>query len=133
MRHLRAALPDSLYAELRGSSDSETLFLLALAAMWEGDTMTEALLATARIVRERTGDAEAQLNLLMTDGHRLCAVRSSTVAETNSLYVAEGAPFAPRGVVLASEAPEAGPAWEPVTAHSWIEIGADGSVTIGSI
>src|SRR6056297_3778158 len=32
MRALRAGLPDELYARLLGSSDSETLFLLALAA-----------------------------------------------------------------------------------------------------
>lgn len=128
MRALRAGLPDSLYAELRGSSDSETLFLVALAVMGAGGTMTEALLETARTVHERVGDAEAQLNMVMTDGHRISAIRHSTVLQTNSLYVAEHPPFAPGGVVLVSEAPEVGPVWRPVASHSWIEIDGDGTV-----
>ena len=89
---------------------------------------TEALAATARRVKERVGEAEAQLNMVLTDGETLSAVRSSTVLLTNSLYLAEHPPFADGGVLLASEAPDPGAVWSPVDGHSWIEIDADGSV-----
>lgn len=129
MRELRSSLPDELYAALRGSSDSETLFLLTVAKLEEGASMVEAMSATAELVMERVGrKEEAQLNMVMADGERLAAVRTGTRLETNSLYVAVRPPFAPDGVVLASEAPEAGAAWSPVDGHSWIEVEADGTV-----
>lgn len=128
MRALRGQLPDALYAALRGSSDSETLFLLTVAHLLEGATMVEALTSTVRSVVERVGKAEAQLNMVMANGAALAAVRTGTVLVTNSLYVAEHPPFAPEGVVLASEAPETGAVWSPVDGHSWIQIDADGSV-----
>ena len=125
MRALRSRLPDELYAELRGVSDSETLFLLSVAALREGASLTEALEATVRAVRERVGAAETQLNMVLSDGERIAAVRASTVLVTNSLYVAERPPFAPDGVVLASEALEPGACWAAVDGHSWVEIGPD--------
>jgi predicted glutamine amidotransferase len=128
MRALRNELPDELYAELRGSSDSETLFLLTIAAVRGGASMTEALSETARRVGERVGREEAQLNMVMTDGNGISAVRSGTTLLTNSLYLAEHPPFAPGGVVLTSEAPETGAVWAPVDGHSWIEIDTDGAI-----
>jgi len=128
MRALRADLPDDLYAELRGSSDSETLFLLTVAELRKGLSMPEALGVTARRVKAQVGREEAQLNMVLSDGEALAAVRSSTVLMTNSLYLAEHPPFADGGVVLASEAPDPGAVWCPVDGHSWIEVGADGSV-----
>ena len=125
MRALRASLPDDLYAELGGASDSETLFLLAVARIREGASMAEALAAVAQTVREHVGEAEAQLNMVLTDGNRIAAARSSTALRTNSLYVAKRPPFASAGVVLASEAPEAGAVWEAVDGHSVLEIEAD--------
>jgi ergothioneine biosynthesis protein EgtC len=128
MRALRAGLPDDLYAELRGPSDSETLFLLAVARLLEGASMVEALSETVRAVCDRVGKAAARLNMVLSDGVRIAAVRAGTELVTNSLYAAERPPFAPDGVVLASEAPEAGACWQPVDGHSWIEIGPDGEV-----
>jgi glutamine amidotransferase len=128
MRALRGRLPDELYAELRGASDSETLFLLAVAELGRGSSPVDALTAVARMVHERVGKEEAQLNMVLTDGARVTAVRSGTVLLTNSLYLARRPPFAPGGVALASEPPEPGAAWAPVDGHSWVEIEADGTV-----
>ncbi len=127
MRALRATLPDDLYAELRGASDSETLFLLTVEALRDGSTMMEALEATARLVHNRVGEEEAQLNMVLSDGDSIVAIRSSTVSMTNSLYVAKHPPFAPDGIVLASEAPEGGAVWEAVDGHSRLEIEPDGT------
>lgn len=128
MRALRRELPDELYAELRGASAAETLFLLALSRMVDGATMVEGLTHAARAVHARVGRTEAQLNMVMSDGRAVAAIRSGTVLVTNSLYLAEHPPFAPGGVVLASEAPESGAVWGAVDGHSWVEIGIDGTV-----
>jgi glutamine amidotransferase len=129
MRALRQSLPDELYAELRGSSDSETLFLLALAAVKRGATPAEALESVARAVLARVGKGgDAQLNMLLTNGESLTALRSSTVLLTNSLYVARHSPFAPGGTVIASERLGPGSAWEAVDGHHLLEITQDGSM-----
>jgi predicted glutamine amidotransferase len=128
MRALREGLPDDLYGALLGSSDSETLFLLTVAAMRDGASMADALAATARLIYQRLDGEEAQLNMLITNGRTVAAIRSGSVLITNSFYVAEHPPFAPGGVVLVSEAPEAGAVWTPIDGHSWIEVDSDGSV-----
>lgn len=133
MRALRASLPDDLYAELRGSSDSETLFLVTLAALREGTSMVDALTDTVRTVRERVADAQAQLNMVMCDGRRLAAVRTGTRPVPNSLYVGEQPAFAAGGVVLASEIPEAGGSWHAVEPHGWVRLDTSGRVEAGRL
>lgn len=133
MRALRAALPDDLYGTLTGVSDSETLFLLAVAHLKAGATLREALERTAAAVVEHVGSAEAQLTMMMTDGSRLAAVRTSNVADTNSLYSAAGSKLTPGGVVLASEPLTDSHEWTPVPSHGWIEVDTTGSLRTGTI
>lgn len=102
--------------------------MIAVAAIRDGASMSEALVRTVQIVREAVGASEAQLNMLMSDGHSLAAVQASTGLLTNSLYIGKRPPFAPDGVVLASEAPEEGAAWAPVDGHSWLEVTEDGEI-----
>lgn len=128
MRALRASLPDELYAELGGASDSETLFLLAVAALRRGASMEDALEEVARAVVERLGDEPCQLNMLLSDGTRLAVTRTGTVVETNSLYVAGRPPLAPEGVVVASEPPEAGAEWSVVDGHHRVVVHEDARV-----
>ncbi len=104
MRALRASLPDHLYAELRGASDAETLFLLAVAALENGAKPVEALCAAAGAVSSRVGKDEAQLAMLLADGRSISMVLTSTVARANSLYLGRRCGLAPGGTVLASEA-----------------------------
>lgn len=126
MRALRGELPDDLYAALAGSSDSETLFLLAIARIREGASILEGLTDVASRVKSRVGQKEAQLNMVMSDGDSIVALRSSTVEETNSLYVAERPSFAAGGIVIASEVPTAGAVWSSVNGHSSVVIRPDG-------
>jgi len=128
MRSLRADLPDPLYAALSGASDSETLFLLAVAEVEGGATLVEALSATAQKVKARVGKDETQMNMVLSDGTTIAAVRSSTALMSNSLYIAEHPPFAAEGIVLASEPPEPGAVWAAVDGDSWIEIDANGTI-----
>lgn len=127
MRELRSSLPDDLYGRLAGSSDSETLFLLCVAALREGASAQDALMSTAGLVYGRVDTEEAQLTMVIADGRSITALRSSNVAATNSLYVAEKPEVAPGGVVVASE-PVDGSVWEAVPGHSWIRVEAGGQV-----
>ena len=127
MRALRADLPDDLYAALAGSSDSETLFLLALAQIREGASILEGLTDVASRIRARVGREEAQLNMVMSDSDSIVALRTGSAKETNSLYLAERPSFAGGGTVIASEAPTSGTVWSAVDGHSSVIIRADGS------
>ena len=134
MRALRDGLPDTLYAELRGASDSETLFLLALDAIREGASALEALRRTRALVLERLDPGEeAQLNMVLTDGRRVTAVRTGSVEATNSLYLARRPDFAPDGLVLASEPTHPEASWAAVEPHAWVEMDVEGSVRDGSV
>ena len=132
MRGLRASLPDDLYGRLAGSSDSETLFLLCVHELRNGASLQEALMSTARAVAERLEGEESQLNMLLTDGRSVAALRSSTVTATNSLSVADRQTFAPGGLVVASEPLDEGSEWVVVPGHSWLRVEPDGSRTAGT-
>lgn len=125
MRSLRSALPDDLYARLRGSSDSETLFLLAVAEARTGTEPLTALRRVARRIRSRVGDAEAQLTMVLGDGDQVVVLRTSTVAATNSLYLARAHPLAPGGAILASERLDRDPCWEELPVHAGIRMRAE--------
>ncbi len=124
MRALRASLPDELYGTLQGSSDSETLFLLALAALERGASPWAALEDAVDKVRARVGDDEAQLTLVLAGADGVWALRTSTVARTNSLYLARGHELAPGGALLASERLDEAATWEELPAHARIRLAA---------
>lgn len=130
MRDLRRALPDDLYGSLRGSSDTETLFLLVVDALRQGASLAEALHAVARRLLERVeraGGGECQLTMLVSDGDALAVTSTSNVEASNSLYWLEGASPAPEGVLLASEALDADGAWRRLPSHRTLVVGAEGT------
>lgn len=133
MRALRSTLPDELYGTLRGSSDSETLFLLALAAMDGGADPGTALDEVAARVRQRVGADEAQLTLVLGGSDGVRALRTSTVARTNSLYLARGHALAPGGALLASERLDEAGSWEELPAHARVRVDADGGVEVEAL
>lgn len=133
MRALRQGLPDDLYGALTGSSDSETLFLIVVAALREGASMVEALSSVVDQVAQRVGREEAQLNMVLSDGEAVAAVRSSTVRASNSLYLARQPAVVPGGVVLASEALDTDSVWTMVAGHSRVHIDGEGEVTMGAL
>lgn len=121
MRALRQHLPDRLYGELRGVSDAETLFLLALAEIDAGAEPAGALEAVAVRVFDRVGSeggGETQLTMLLSDGSSVAVCHRSDVERTNSLYAAVGPSVMPSGALLASEPLTEVDAWVPVPPHS---------------
>ena len=124
MRTLRSHLPDDLYGHLAGSSDSETLFLLAVAAIQTGASRLDALRRVRELVLEavKAKNHAAQLTMVLADGDGIGVLNTSSEGTTNSLYLARGHPMAPDGTLLASERLDDHPSWEPVAQHDDIEL-----------
>ena len=119
MRALRSHLPDDLYGHLAGSSDSETLFLLAVDAVQKGATLVDALHRVRDIVLEavQAENHAALLTMVLTDGDGIGVLSTASETTTNSLYFARGHPMAPDGTLLASERLDDHSSWEGVTPH----------------
>ena len=123
MRALRSHLPDDLYGQLEGSSDTETLFLLAVAAVRAGASPLDAL----RSVRDKVLEAvkaenhTAQLTMVLADGDGIVGLHTGSEPTTNSLYLAHGNPLAPLGTLLASEPLDDHSSWERIDSHDDIE------------
>lgn len=125
MRRLRAGLPDDLYGCLRGTSDTETLFLLAVAELRGGASPEQAL----QSVRDRVfgvlgAGHTAQLNMVLADPTGLTALRTGSVRPMNSLYTADAHPLAPAGVLVASEPFDRDPSWRPVPSGAAVTLRA---------
>jgi glutamine amidotransferase len=140
MRRIHRMIPDALFARLTGVSDTEALFLLAVAAANQADGPAAAnrangpAAALADLVRDvvklaREAGADAQLNMVLTDGRRLAACRAAADGTPNSLYVSEGGPMAPDGVILASEPLNADASWVEVPPQTVIDVTEDGTRT----
>ena len=123
MRTLRSGLPDDLYGELRGSSDSETLFLLAVSALRDDASLAGALEHVRSVVLEvlRT-DHQTQLTMVLADGQGLAALRTASGEDTNSLYFASGHPMAPSGTLLASERLDDDGSWNSVKPNHVLQL-----------
>ena len=95
MRAFRSHLPDDLYGHLAGSSDSETLFLLAVAAVQTGASRLDALRRVRDIVLEAVvaENHTAQLTMVLADGDGIGVLNTGSETTTNSLYLAPRTPL----------------------------------------
>ena len=131
-RALEAQLPERLYAARRGATDSELLFLLALARIETGVPPADAMQAVLHDTQARMamlGIAEPlRFAAALSDGQQLLAFRFASDDQPPSLYVGRGA----GGHIVASEPLDACPeAWQSVPASSWVRVDAAG-VTLHS-
>ena len=126
-RALEARLPDALFAARRGATDSELLFLLALARMNEGVPMAQAMLAvlddTRALMAERHIEAPLRFAAVLADGEQLVAFRISTDDKPPSLYLRESA----NGTIVASEPLcEDEPGWQALPPDAVVTLSAAG-------
>ncbi len=126
MRRLRASLSDELYARIEGTSDTETLFMLAVAELRQDASVGEALARVADRVLSfaREVGLEAHLNMILADGQAMAATRTSISDATNSLYVSSRGPLSQGGVLIASEPLDAEGGWQRVPPHHLVEASA---------
>ena len=114
-RLLESLLPDSLYAARKGATDSELLFLLALAGMEQGEGAAQAVVRVFDETVERLRDAGIEQPLrfaaALADGKTLYAFRLASDDQPPTLYLRHDA----RGTVIASEPlDDANDPWQPL-------------------
>lgn len=135
MRGFRETLPDHLYGTLRGSSDSETLFMMAIARVEGGATLGEALRDLSSFVSTavRADGMVAQLTMAFADSDGVSVVRTGSAASTNTLYFTNGSSLMAGGALVASEVLEREANWEAVPPHHLVEIDPTGAVKVTPI
>ena len=112
---------EALYPHRKGATDSEALFLVALAEGLDGDplgAMERAVGRLERLSRERGTTPHMRLTAAFSDGRRLFAVRYSSDDVAPTLYHRWSERHGGRAVVSEPlESDEAG--WEPVAPGSF--------------
>jgi predicted glutamine amidotransferase len=102
-RMLESWLPDALYAERKGVTDSELIFLLSIARMQDGATAPEAMLAVlhdiSTLMQDRAITQPLRFAATLSDGHTLWAFRMASDGKPPSLYLRR----CERGTIVASE------------------------------
>jgi predicted glutamine amidotransferase len=123
MRKFRSELPDDLYGNLLGSSDTETIFMMLVVRLRAGLGPGEALADLVSWVSARVNEAgsTSQLNLALTDGEGLWLTRAGTMGQSNSLYYTSDWPPAPTGITVASE---------PLGKGAWVSVDDQSLVTV---
>ncbi len=124
MRKMRADLPDHLYAALTGVSDTETIFLTAVAELEKGAGTAEALRRAygSSIRIASAAGVDAPLNLVLADQESVTAIRGGIGPEPNSLYWTASSALAPGGTLVASEPITPEESWTVVPPHHLITI-----------
>jgi predicted glutamine amidotransferase len=130
-RTMESWLPDALYAERRGATDSELLFLLAMARVRDGQSVVPAVLAvlddTVTLMRSRGVEQPLRFAATLSDGQQLWAFRLASDDKPPTLYLqACGS-----GSIVASEplcdAAKDAHAWTALAPGSVLMLGADGA------
>ena len=88
-RSAEVLIPDDLYGQRKGATDSEALFLCALGEGLDRDPAGAMALATARfeaLARSRGAAPFVRLTCAMSDGQRLYALRYASDDQAPTLY-----------------------------------------------
>ena len=88
-RHAEALIADEYYPHRRGATDSEVLFLMALAEGLDQDPAGAMARATANfeiLARQRGIAPYVRLTAAFSDGHRLYALRYASDEQAPTLY-----------------------------------------------
>lgn len=131
-RKLEALIPDAFYDARVGTTDSEALFLLALARMAEGFAPGEALssaLNDALVLMQEAGITEPlRCAAALADGETIHAIRWSSDARPPTLYVCHRSD----SVVVASEPVDAArDCWQAVPPNALVTVsGCAASVSV---
>jgi len=120
-RTLEAQLPDALYGARRGATDSELVFLLALARIEAGMPPPQAMAEVLRAVvalQQAAGITEPlRCAAALSDGQRIWAFRCASDGHPPTLYAGR----AQHGRMLASEPLDACPEhWQAVPDNGWV-------------
>lgn len=127
---LRRELAPDLEADIHGTTDSEYLFALLRQRRREHpDRPLASLLAdTAARVVEWGDECRALLNLVVSDGREVAALRHAIGDDCPSLYLTLEDPDFADGRLIASEPLTARERWEPVPPHQIVAMDPTGRI-----
>ena len=114
-RGLRALLPEALEQSIVGTTDSEYLFALACRPAAGPLAALQSLYRAVADTLKRS-DTPALLNIVLSDGDTLAAMRAALNAPAPSLYFHRAHPGLRDGAVVASEACDHDTGWQAVPA-----------------
>ena len=123
-RGLEQGLPDALYAERRGATDSELFFLMMLAAGLDHDPQGAAERAAGQVIEASLNagiEPALKLTAAFCDGEKLHAVRFSTAGSAPTLYTGTFRETAGRCLVSEPLDPEA-QNWQPVPPGAFVTL-----------
>ncbi|MBI1622779.1 class II glutamine amidotransferase [Aquamicrobium zhengzhouense] len=123
-RRLEASLPDHLYEQRHGSTDSELIFLLMMAEGLASDPQGAASRAVSRVIEASEHamiEPDLKLTAAFSDGERLYAIRYATSGHVPTLYA--GTLRGGTGRCLVSEPfDRSDPSFEAIPAASFVEV-----------
>ena len=131
-RALEARVPDYLFAERRGATDSELLFLLIIARLDLGEDVAEAVVQvlkeTLAMMRVLHVSAPLRFAAALSDGKQLHAFRWSSDKLAPTLYLHRTP--AGDGLLVASEPLEDGQeGWEMMAPGTMVSLSSTGVVS----
>ena len=120
---LHRELRPEIQAGIHGDSDSEFIFALLREYLEDGESPPGALLKTVAALADwQPQGTRALLNLLLSDGQTVYAVRHALGGESPSLYFHQEEPGFSPGRIIASERLSPAPGWQAVPAHRLLEL-----------
>ncbi|SDG32628.1 glutamine amidotransferase [Limimonas halophila] len=127
---MRAWLRPEVEAGIAGTTDSEYVFaaLRQLAADDPGADLTVHVERLLGLLRDWMQGGKALLNLAVSDGTRVVAVRHALAAAPPSLYVHTGHDGFAGGRLVASEPLDGDAGWTPVPSDHLVVLEADADV-----
>ena len=113
-------LAPEIQAGINGNTDSEYLFatLRQQMANQPDQDIPTILINTMSQIKSIVKDNVALLNIIVSDGNNIYAIKHAINGQCPSLYVSLQDTLFPDAVVVASERMTTGPAWQAVPEHS---------------
>ncbi|MGD8515243.1 MAG: ergothioneine biosynthesis protein EgtC [Granulosicoccaceae bacterium] len=120
-------LDPGFLTEMRGNTDSEYLFAILRYILADDDdlSMEQAIAELFNMIENWTGDQDALLNLIITDGELIYATRHAINHDCPSLYYTTDDESFPDAQLIASEAMTETGLWQPVPEHHILVLSND--------
>lgn len=115
---IRRLLSTEIECSIEGTTDSEYLFALLRQILLAADfDLREALRELCRCLVDQLAVEKALINIVITDGERLYALRHAVNARSPTLYFTCDDEEYPGATLIASERLTAGAFWQPIPEH----------------
>lgn len=136
IRHrIRCLLSDEIESGIQGSTDSEHIFALFLQLLHEhpGCNLEQGVRLLVEKIEQELGNCKVLLNLLISDGNSVCAIRHAINGDCPSLYTTSNDADYPDAQLIASEKLTPSNNWKTVPEHSMLIIPQKGPAEWASL